>query len=172
MDSGQAQTLRYAATPGLFGIVIKNLVLTIMTLGIYRFWAKTNIRRYMWRQITLGDDALEYTGTGKELFMGFLIVMAILTPVAIVFAAVQAFLLADGVATALFQIFYAVAVVLLSVIAIFRARRYRLSRTAWRGIHAGQDGTSMGYLRRWIGWNALAVITLGFAVPWARLALQ
>ena len=46
------------------------------------------------------------------------------------------------------------------------------SRTAWRGIYAGQDGSTIGYVVRWILWKALSVVTLGFASPWARTALQ
>src|SRR5262245_2079042 len=140
MDGGDAQPLSYAATPGLFRIVVRNLVLTVLTLGIYRFWAKTNIRRYMWRQVTVGEDALEYTGTGKELVMGFLIVMAILTPFALAYAVAQQILFGNPIGAGLLQVFYLSALIVLSVIALFRARRYRLSRTAWRGIHAGQDG--------------------------------
>jgi uncharacterized membrane protein YjgN (DUF898 family) len=172
MDSGEVQTLRYAATPGLFGIAIKNLLLTVVTLSIYRFWAKTNMRRYLWRQVTIAGDALEYTGTGKELFLGFLIVIGILAPIAVILAVVQQVMLSDEVSAAVFQLVYFAAIIVLSAIALFRARRYRLSRTAWRGIHAGQDGSTFGYVVRWISWNALSVITLGLASPWARTALQ
>ena len=55
-----------------------NLLLTIVTLGIYRFWAKTRIRRYLWSQTEFLGDRFEYTGTGKELLIGFLIVFAFL----------------------------------------------------------------------------------------------
>ncbi len=56
----------------LFRIVYVNLILTILTLGIYRFWAKTKLRRYIWRHLMVGGESFEYTGTGKELLLGFL----------------------------------------------------------------------------------------------------
>ena len=62
----------------LFGIYMVNLLLTIVTLGIYRFWAKTRIRRYLWSHTEFLGDRFEYTGTGKELLIGFLIVFTFL----------------------------------------------------------------------------------------------
>jgi uncharacterized membrane protein YjgN (DUF898 family) len=44
-------TINYVGSSGkLFPIVLINLFLTIITIGIYRFWAKTNIRKYFWSQ--------------------------------------------------------------------------------------------------------------------------
>ena len=61
-------------------IAATNALLTIVTLGIYRFWATARQRRYLWSRTHVIDDSLEWTGTGKEMFVGFLIVLAILMP--------------------------------------------------------------------------------------------
>ncbi|MGD9809975.1 MAG: DUF898 family protein [Sphingobium sp.] len=58
-------------------IAFTNLLLTLVTLGIYRFWATTRTRRYLWSRTTFIDDRLEWTGTGKELFLGFVIVVGL-----------------------------------------------------------------------------------------------
>ena len=50
-----------------FPIAASNLLLTLVTLGVYRFWATTRERRYFWSQTRFIDDSLEWTGTGKEL---------------------------------------------------------------------------------------------------------
>ena len=52
-------------------IHIVNILLTIVTIGLYRFWAKTRIRQYLWNHLEVEGDRLEYTGTGKELMLGF-----------------------------------------------------------------------------------------------------
>lgn len=57
----------------LFGLVIVNALLSIVTLGIYRFWARTRVRRYLWRNMQLLGEPFEYSGVGSELFVGFLI---------------------------------------------------------------------------------------------------
>ena len=61
--------------PSFAWLVIRNTLLTMITVGIYRFWAKTRIRQYLWSRISLLDDRFEYTGRGRELFFGFLIVL-------------------------------------------------------------------------------------------------
>ena len=45
-------------------IVAVNALLGIVTLGIYRFWGKTRLRRYFWSHVSFEGDPLEYTGRG------------------------------------------------------------------------------------------------------------
>ncbi len=54
----------------LFGIYIVNLLLTIVTLGVFYFWGKTRVRRYMYSQAAFGGDRFTYHGTGMELLIG------------------------------------------------------------------------------------------------------
>ncbi len=70
-DQDNHHTIEYVGTRGeLMPIVLMNLLLTILTLGIYHFWAKTNIRKYLWDKTRFDGEPFEYTGTGGELFMG------------------------------------------------------------------------------------------------------
>ncbi len=65
--------LSYSGKGGeMFMLMMKNLVLTIITLGIYRAWAKTDFRRYVWGNVHFLGDRASYTGTGEELFKGWL----------------------------------------------------------------------------------------------------
>ena len=65
-------------------IALQNALFNLITLGFYRFWAKTRLRRYIWGSIEYRGERLEYTGRGGELFLGFLVAIAIL--LALVFA--------------------------------------------------------------------------------------
>ena len=58
-----------------FKIWIVNVLLTIITLGIYYPWAKVRNRRYFYANTNLADRNFEYHATGKQLFIGFLIGM-------------------------------------------------------------------------------------------------
>ena len=146
-------------------IALINLLLTLVTLGIYRFWAMARVRRYLWSNTRIIDDELEWTGTGGEMFIGFLMVMGILIlAVAAIFGISYAigewFLLIGGLAFYVF-IFWAVN------FAQFRALRYRLSRTYWRGIRGGSEDNGVGY-----GWAAfgrffVAGMTLSIMTPMA-----
>lgn len=153
----------------LLGLLVKNAVLTVLTLGIYRFWARTAVRRFFWSETRVLGDPLDYLGRGLELFLGFLIVIAILLPLAIVVNATIA-LLPPGAAVVANLVYFAMLGLLINV-AIYRARRYRMSRTAWRGVRAGQDGSSLGYALRAAGWLIASLATVGLAWPAANRAL-
>ena len=74
-------------------IALKTGFLTLITLGIYRFWAKTKIRNFIWASASLDGDAFEYHGTGLEKFLGFLLAIVIL---ALYLGAIQAVLIFLG----------------------------------------------------------------------------
>lgn len=155
----------------LAGLVVKGTLLTIITLGIYRFWYRTALRRYYWHNTTLAGDGFEYTGTGRELFIGFLIALAIFLPLYLVVTLIGLFggqvlgpILSTIVATLIMP---AVVQVL-----IYRARRYRLTRTRYRGVRFHQSGSGVGYLLRTMKWLILTALTLGILLPYLRRALE
>jgi len=159
----------------LFWLVMKTSFLTLITLGIYRFWAKTRIRKYLWSGTAAGQDSFEYTGTGLEKFLGFLVAIVVL---AIYLGIVQMILLffglslmADATTTAgkiaqiasIYISFFAV--IPLILFAQYRARRYKMARTRWRGIRFGMDSAAWGFVWRAIAHSFLTIITLGLMVP-------
>ena len=150
-----------------FKIFIVNLLLMVVTLGIYRFWGKTRMRRYLWGHVEILGDRLEYTGTGKELFLGFLVIFAVvLLPLAFLSGFLeQALVGADDGLVALLGLGQMIVVVFLIGMAMFRARRYRLTRTHWRGIYGGQTGSSVKYSLMILASYVLTGLTLGWAWP-------
>lgn len=144
----------------LIGLGAVNGGLKVLTLGLYAFWAKTDVRRKLWSFTRLNGEPLEYTGTGKELFLGFLIVFgAVVLPVLLGGFAVAFLFPGNKVALTLYQLsVYAVFFLLLGN-AIYRAQRYRLSRTRWRGIRGALTGSPAGY-----GWTYFWTLTGPFAV--------
>ncbi len=124
---------------GLTGLVVKGFLLSLVTFSIYRFWYITNLRRFFWSRTVVAGSPAEYLGRGKELFLGFLVALAILVPVYLVL-----FILGFAVPRLepLVPFLSAVFLFLLGQYAIFRGRRYRASRTRWRGIRLGQDGSA------------------------------
>src|SRR5262245_59455913 len=54
-------------------LAAKNALLSLVTLTLYRFWARASMRRRLWARTSVLGDPLEYSGTGWELFRGFLI---------------------------------------------------------------------------------------------------
>lgn len=165
--------LSWVHPKGLIGLSLINTLLRILTLGIYGFWARTEVRKRIWSGIRLNGEPLVYTGTGKELFLGFLFVFfVVLIPAfLLVFGAVFAFGPESG-AAALVQLALYLAFLMLWGVAIYRAFRYRLSRTNWRGIRGSLVGNSQSYGWTWF-WTALLVpLSLGWIIPWRSVKLQ
>jgi uncharacterized membrane protein YjgN (DUF898 family) len=136
-------------TWGLAGLGFLNFFLSVITLGIYGFWGRTEVRKRIWSSIHLNGEPLAYTGTGKELFLGFLIVFgAILVPLLVVTLAGIVILGQGSAGYAIMQVVIGLSFIFLGGVASYRARRYRLSRTAWRGIRGSLEGNSNAY-----GWR-------------------
>lgn len=172
--SGGGTRLRvgFEARPGLAWLLIKNFLLTIVTLGFYRFWARVRVRRYFWSTIRLADEPLEYTGTGLELFIGFLIAIAVIAPFGIAYVVLKRISLGNSLATGALSAAYFAFLIIFVQLVNFRARRYRLSRTAWRGIGARQTGSAWRYVGIFLLTGLLAVVTLGICAPWNSIACQ
>lgn len=62
-------------------LLMRGAALEFVTLGFYRFWLATDMRRHMWSHTSAGGDTLEYTGTGRELLIGFLIALSVIVPI-------------------------------------------------------------------------------------------
>ena len=165
-------TVDYKPTGSLAGLLFKNAPLNLVTVFIYRFWAKTAVRRYLWQAVRLNGEPFEYTGLGRELLIGFLIVVAVLAPAALAWGLLNAALQSDPAVLAISKTLYALVLYILILAAGFRARRYRLSRTRWRGIRAAQTGSTWRYIFMALGWSLVTVLTFGLAAPWMRTALQ
>jgi uncharacterized membrane protein YjgN (DUF898 family) len=150
-------------------LVERGAGLELITFGFYRFWLATDIRRHLWSHTSVSGDAPEYAGRGRELLVGFLFALAILVPIYLAYAVVtiEAERYKAFASVPLFLFFY-----LFGQFAIYRARRYRLTRTVWRGVRFWMDGSGWAYAMRAAGWTLLTFVTLGAALPWREAALE
>ena len=172
--AGQDRAIRFTGSwREYLPIAATNALLIICTLGIYRFWAAARQRRYLWSRTHFIDDSLEWTGTGKEMFFGFLIVIAVLAPFFLFFQFLFPALVAHGKAEAAFGIFtlFYIALIYLGGFARFRALRYRLSRTWWHGIRGGSNDPGWNYGGEYLGRIALSAMTMFILFPWAATRL-
>ncbi|HZD26884.1 MAG TPA: DUF898 family protein [Alphaproteobacteria bacterium] len=153
-------------------IALKNLLLNLLTLTIYRFWGKTRVRQYLWGTTCFLGDPLEYTGTGAELFIAFLFVMfAVLLPLGFVTQILPQLLSPDHLLVKAIPIVSFPVIVWLIGLAIYRAWRYRLTRTRWRGIRAGLTGAGWRFGLLYLGFYLLLLLTLGLTYPWMQVRL-
>lgn len=164
------QKLQYDGTIGaLYGIFVKNLLLGIITLTIYRFWGKTNLRRYAWSHMTLQGHRFEYTGRGGELFVGFLIVAGFYVVFFLATAIVG--LIAGDFGQAIGPVILLLLIPYLVFVAQYAAQNYRLTRTLWCGIRGGMTGSAWRYGVKAFLFTLLNIITINLAVPWTTMRL-
>jgi uncharacterized membrane protein YjgN (DUF898 family) len=155
--------------PAFRRLIIRGAFLQVVTLGIYRFWLLTDIRRFLWANTEVGGESAEYTGTAMELLLGFLIAIALLVPIFVLIALGALSLGPLG------QLSGLVGYVILGIFgqyAYFRARRYRLTRTVFRGVRLHQSGSAWRYAFRSILWWILIALTVGLAYPFAQASLE
>ncbi|MBA4307309.1 MAG: DUF898 domain-containing protein [Sphingopyxis sp.] len=154
-------------------IALSNALLTLVTLGIYRFWAIRREREYLWSHTWFLDEWLEWTGTAKELLVGFIFAAILLGgPLLILQFGIQALAFrGHGTAAIVVSVITLLFFNFVVGVARFRALRYRLNRTYWKGIRGGSDepGWAYGFSNLW-KWVA-NYLSLGSAVAWSMTTL-
>jgi len=172
-NAGEHIRLEYVRRAGLGRLAIVNFLLNVVTLTIYRFWAKTNVRKHIWSCVHINGQPLEYTGRGIELFKGALIVFGLFVlPFVLVATFISIALGPEHPALfAVYGLLYLLIFVLWGA-ALYRARRYQLSRTLWRGIRGTLVGSSMIYSLTYFGSMMARGMSLGWTTPVLNTVLQ
>jgi uncharacterized membrane protein YjgN (DUF898 family) len=123
--------LRFTGTGGeYFRIWVVNLLLTVVTAGIYSAWAKVRKTRYFWTNTQLGGAAFQYHGNPAAILRGRILVGVLF----VAYSLAGRISLRAGVAAA----------VVLGVLApwfFLKAMRFKLTNTTWRGVRFGFDAT-------------------------------
>lgn len=149
--------IEFHATGGeYFRIWIVNLLLSIVTLGIYSAWAKVRRMRYFYGSTSLEGSSFEYHGRpiailkGRIIAIGAYLVVVILGQLSPVFSIVMFPLFIFGLPWI-----------------VMRSRLFQMRMSSWRGLRFNFHGTYGGALGAVIAWPILAVITLGILWPMA-----
>jgi uncharacterized membrane protein YjgN (DUF898 family) len=175
-DEGRPTAVPGTATPHFLGrvndyrrLMTRGAVLLLITLGLYRFWLVTATRRYLCGHTAIAGDTLEYNGSAFELLLGFLLALTVLVPI---YAGLFIATIKLDLARELSVLIGLVLLAWLAQFARYRARRYRLARTLFRGVRFHQTGAAWRYAVRALIWWLVVVLTLGLAYPWARTSLE
>lgn len=152
--------IRYDGEIGpLFTLHLTNLVLSLLTAGVYGFWGRTRIRRYILSHISLRDDRFAYHGRGLELFLSWLIWAGLMGLAALICHSYAAGIVDElnrhALRTHWISWMEPHMVVTLNLLLLvlfvlhpfgqYRALRYRLSRISWRGVRFDLSGYSLVY---------------------------
>jgi uncharacterized membrane protein YjgN (DUF898 family) len=139
-------------TSEYFGIWIVNLLLSIVTLGIYSAWAKVRRKKYFYNNTLIDNVGFDYHAKPISILKGRLIAVALL-----VVAAINPIL-----QSLVFLVIFIFLPWLVVRGSIFNARN-----TSHRGLRFDFIGTVGQAVRVFIGLPLLTMITLGLAAPYA-----
>jgi uncharacterized membrane protein YjgN (DUF898 family) len=161
LPTEERHQMQFTGTTGeFFGIWIVNVVLTILTLGIYSAWAKVRTERYFYSNTKLAGTPFEFLANPIQILKGRLIAYAIVI------------LLSVAVQLQLFYIFIPVYLALAIGFPwlIYLSLRFRARYSAWRGLKFRfVDGVFESYVN-FMFKPLLAGITMYLLVPWVKLS--
>ncbi len=139
-----------------FRIWIVNILLSIVTLGIYSAWAKVRTQRYFYGNTQLDGSSFDYLADPLKILKGRVIAFACL----VVYSVAGEFSMVLGAVMGLLLL------VALPWI-IVRGLSFRNSNSAWRGVRFGFDGSYGGAAMAFLVWPLLGALTLGILMPLA-----
>ena len=145
-------------TGEFFGIWIVNLILGILTLGIYSAWAKVRTERYFYSNTRLAGASFEYTADPIAILKGRLIAYALVISLA---------LSSHFMPVLYVLLLLAVGIAMPAFIAL--SLRFRARNSVWRGISFRFDKTVGEAYIPFLLWQVLTALSASLLYPFARM---
>lgn len=144
----------HGRTGEYFGIWIVNILLSIVTLGIYSAWAKVRTERYFYGNTALAGSTFDYVANPISILKGRLIAYAVLITLVVSskFAPMLYLLL-----------FFSIALMVPAL--IVWSLRFRARNSVWRGLSFRFDESAGAAYGPFMGWAWLSGLTLSLLYP-------
>ncbi len=142
-----------------FGIWIVNILLTIVTIGIYSAWAKVRNKRYFNGNTDLDGHRFDYHASPIQILKGRILVVVVLV-----------------VLNLLAQLHPALSLVVLAFYlivlpwVIIRGLRFNANMTSYRNLRFHFEGTKWNAFKTFFLWPFAAMLTLGALIPFSSRA--
>jgi uncharacterized membrane protein YjgN (DUF898 family) len=138
-----------------FRIWIVNLLLSVLTLGIYSAWAKVRRLRYFYGHTSVDGSAFGYHASPIAILKGRLVAYAVLLLLALL----------QQIQPLLASVVY-FPLLMLTPIILVRAFRFRAANSSYRGIRFAFDGLEREAYQVFLFLPLLVPLTLGLAYPY------
>jgi uncharacterized membrane protein YjgN (DUF898 family) len=137
-----------------FRIWIVNIILTILTLGIYSAWAKVRNKQYFYGNTSIDGAAFQYLAKPIQILKGRIIVAIFVITISVLS---EFFPLAGGLLSLVMIIFLPWIVV--------RALAFNARNSSLRNIRFGFEARVWDAAKAFVLWPLAAVLTLGILTP-------
>ena len=144
-----------------FGIWIVNVLLSIVTLGIYSAWAKVRTKKYFYQNTYVADRNFDYHATGKQILIGRLIVIA--------FFVVYSIMSALNPIIALIMILLVLA---FTPYLIVRSAMFNARNSSWANVRFNFDGKVSTAAKVYLLYPILVALTLYTTFPFLTRAMN
>jgi len=144
-----------------FRIWIVNLILTILTLGIYSAWAKVRRMQYFYRNTHLNESSFDYHGTAIAILIGRLIAVGLFAAYSIFFKLMPLIGLAIGLLIALIMPYLLVT-----------SFRFRLYNSSYRGLRFSFAGSVKAAYMTFLALPIFTVFTLYLLAPFTHQRIK
>lgn len=141
-------------TAEYFGIWFVNLLLSIVTLGIYSAWAKVRTQRYFYANTQLAGASFEYLASPISILKGRLIAYAVVIALAV----------SARFAPTLYLFLIAIIGLLMPMLIVL-SLRFRARNSAWRGLTFRFDEDAGSAYGPFLLWGWLTGLTLSLLYP-------
>ena len=145
-----------------FLIFLKHVFLTLITLGVYFPWAKSQRRAFIWRSLSFHGHSFRYTGTGLELFKGYVLLVAAYATFILLPPLIGSFHERLG---SLVRIAFVLGLFAAIPFVIYRSRAFLYNRTTWRGIRFGLLRDYKPFMLEFFVGLLLTIASLGLYRP-------
>jgi uncharacterized membrane protein YjgN (DUF898 family) len=151
-------------------IYFKNILLIIITIGLYYPWAKVELLKYHYQSTELDNSRFSFHAAGKEVFKGFIKIYAIVIVLYAFF--IYASQTHDLTLITIATILLYMLLLLLIPFAIHGSVRYRASRSSWKGIHFKYLGNRKELFLLYLKGIFFTIITFGIYGAWLQVDLR
>lgn len=160
--SGQVHEFQFGGSGWeYFRIWIVNLLLTVLTLGIYSAWAKVRRLQYFYRNTRLAGAGFDYHGSPKAILRGRIIAATLFTAYNTAFKVSPPIGMAVGMMLAVVMPWL-----------LMRSLRFKLYNSSYRGLRFGFAGSTKGAYSAFLGYPALAALSLYLLAPLAHQRIK
>lgn len=148
--------VQFTAQAGeFFRIWIVNILLSIITLGIYSAWAKVRTNQYLYSHTKIAGHAFRYLANPLQILKGRLIAVAVFA----IFALLSQF-------STMASLVLSLAMLAAFPWLMLQSLKFKLRMTAYRNVRFGFHGTYGGVFYHFILLPILSVFTLYLTMPY------
>ncbi len=172
-----SQKLKFNITANgaeLMLIYLKTALLSLVTFGIYSFWGKIEIAKYLAEGTNMNGGSFGFHATGKEKFLGFLKAIGLF----IIFFAALAMIgqvlrsvLSPQIAESITSLILFVSIIAVQPIMAYGSWRFRLSRSSWNNIRFRFTADIKEFTKEYFKGALLSAVTLGIYYPFFMVKL-